>query len=294
MSRRAVIRPRIVALYRAGRRPVEIAEQMDSAPQVIGTHLLKARSKGELPPLGSAEDMKITAAWRAPKPIQTAVPCTGSRELGVSQGALPGGGDSPPAASPGEKPGGAVADPPSAPLRIGKGTNRATTSAPAPLPGGAASTETADVPDKKTGDFPSLVGAAPADAQGGENPGAVITLTEGSRDALSLALAQPERLVLVVPAPAVDEIASIIELDVWLHQSNPGDICRYHRGELACSRSMLGAAALRLAERGLVELVQKRHGAGDTSYLAIRRKTEGRGQRTEDTRASRGRVGWSR
>lgn len=134
---------------------------------------------------------------------------------------------------------GAAAEPPSGDIIFGKGTDRATVPAPARLPEGAAPTPACE-PTGKTGG-----GAAPAGGRGGAFRGAA-------------------------------DVAGIVDLDCWMAVSAPGEACRYHRGELACSRSLLGAAALRLAERGLVELVQRRHGAGDYSYLAIRRAPPGR------------------
>lgn len=70
----------------------------------------------------------------------------------------------------------------------------------------------------------------------------------------------------------VSIIESIVELDAWALIAAPGESRQYHRGELACSRSMIGVAAMRLAERGLVDLVQKRNGEGDYSYFAVRRQ----------------------
>ncbi len=72
----------------------------------------------------------------------------------------------------------------------------------------------------------------------------------------------------------------------WLGQAEPGDVLHYHRGFLALDRSCCGQAqsknnrvtlgpmadlAMRLADRGLVHLVQRRNGSNDSSYLAIAR-----------------------
>ena len=77
-----------------------------------------------------------------------------------------------------------------------------------------------------------------------------------------------------------------IELCAWIAQAEPGALLEYHRGYLALDRTvfghlhdaparaalgMLGSRAHDLAERGLVHLVQLRHGAEDFSYLAIAR-----------------------
>ena len=79
---------------------------------------------------------------------------------------------------------------------------------------------------------------------------------------------------------------SEIELCAWIAQAEPGAVLEYHRGYLALDRTafgrfadtparaalaQLGARAHDLAERGLVHLVQLRHGAEDYSYFAIAR-----------------------
>jgi hypothetical protein len=85
-----------------------------------------------------------------------------------------------------------------------------------------------------------------------------------------------------VAAPRLSEI----ELCAWVAQAAPGAVLQYHRGYLALDRtgfgrfadsperaalSLLGARAHDLAERGLVHLVQHRHGPEDYSYFAIAR-----------------------
>jgi hypothetical protein len=85
-----------------------------------------------------------------------------------------------------------------------------------------------------------------------------------------------------VKAPRLSEI----ELCAWLTQAEPGAVLEYHRGFLALDRtafgrfaetparaalSILGNRAHDLAERGLVHLVQHRHGIEDYSYFAIAR-----------------------
>ena len=79
---------------------------------------------------------------------------------------------------------------------------------------------------------------------------------------------------------------SEIELCAWIAQAEPGAVLEYHRGYLALDRTafgrfadtparaalaQLGSRAHDLAERGLVHLVQLRHGAEDYSYFAIAR-----------------------
>jgi hypothetical protein len=77
-----------------------------------------------------------------------------------------------------------------------------------------------------------------------------------------------------------------IELCAWIAQAAPGAVLEYHRGFLALDRTafgpfaggpgraalgLLGARAHDLAERGLVHLVQHRHGPEDYSYFAVAR-----------------------
>ena len=89
--------------------------------------------------------------------------------------------------------------------------------------------------------------------------------------------------------PATQASLSLREEDFcgWIGQADPGDRLEYHRGLLAVDRrenlSLLGNAdrlelcaiadrALALADEGRLLLVQKRHGPGDYSYLAIMSK----------------------
>ena len=88
--------------------------------------------------------------------------------------------------------------------------------------------------------------------------------------------------VIRIPRPRVSEI----ELCAWVAQAEPGAVLEYHRGYLALDRTafgrfgdtpargalgLLGSRAHDLAERGLVHLVQHRHGPEDYSYFAIAR-----------------------
>ena len=88
--------------------------------------------------------------------------------------------------------------------------------------------------------------------------------------------------VIRIPRPRVSEI----ELCAWVAQAAPGAVLEYHRGYLALDRTafaplgdtppraalaLLGARAHDLAERGLVHLVQQRHGPEDYSYIAVAR-----------------------
>ena len=89
------------------------------------------------------------------------------------------------------------------------------------------------------------------------------------------------------PAPAL--IIDVADFEAWLQTALPGSLIEYHRGHLCVDRRQKFAApdntpknkaravlhdlatrALRAAERGLVHLVQRRHGDGDYSYLAIK------------------------
>ncbi len=88
--------------------------------------------------------------------------------------------------------------------------------------------------------------------------------------------------VIRIPRPRVSEI----ELCAWVAQAAPGAVLEYHRGYLALDRTgfgrlgdnagaaalgLLGSRAHDLAERGLVHLVQHRHGPEDYSYFAVAR-----------------------
>jgi hypothetical protein len=90
----------------------------------------------------------------------------------------------------------------------------------------------------------------------------------------------------VSPFPAVRSRISEIELCGWLSQASPGEAIEYHRGFLVVDRTPLGQPmtptdrgdldriaerAMRLAEQGLLHLVQRRLGADTFSYLAIAR-----------------------
>jgi hypothetical protein len=77
-----------------------------------------------------------------------------------------------------------------------------------------------------------------------------------------------------------------IELCAWIAQAAPGAVLEYHRGYLALDRTafgrlgdtparrelaLLGSRAHDLAERGLIHVVQHRHGPEDYSYFAVAR-----------------------
>jgi hypothetical protein len=77
-----------------------------------------------------------------------------------------------------------------------------------------------------------------------------------------------------------------VALTAWLSQAAPGETIEYHRGFLGIDRTPLGQPmspedrghlvrvaerAMRLAEQGLVHLVQRRLGADTFSYLAVAR-----------------------
>ena len=85
---------------------------------------------------------------------------------------------------------------------------------------------------------------------------------------------------------SVTLVPADISLLAWLNQADPGDTLEYHRGFLVLDRSVRSAVlseadrlaldqaaglALRLAHRGLVDLVQRRIAPDCFSYLAIAR-----------------------
>lgn len=89
---------------------------------------------------------------------------------------------------------------------------------------------------------------------------------------------------LAASAPAAD-----IGLLAWLNQAEPGDVMEYHRGFLALDRSFASEArtederlalnqiaslAMRLSDRGLINLVQRRVGDERFAYLAIARQRD--------------------
>ena len=98
---------------------------------------------------------------------------------------------------------------------------------------------------------------------------------------------RPPRPVLFTPAPvfAFDKAG----FEAWLQTARPGSLIEYHRGHLCIDRQQkfdapdnapenkvraalndLATRALRASDRGLVHLVQRRHGREDFSYLAIK------------------------
>jgi hypothetical protein len=90
----------------------------------------------------------------------------------------------------------------------------------------------------------------------------------------------------VSPFQASRQRIGEIELCGWLSQAEPGETLEYHRGFLGIDRTPLGqpmslkdrldliamaGRAMRLAEQGLVHLVQRRIGDDAFSYLAVAR-----------------------
>jgi hypothetical protein len=84
-------------------------------------------------------------------------------------------------------------------------------------------------------------------------------------------------------------VAADVSLLAWLNQAGPGDVVEYHRGFLAFDRSYRSAAlseddrialcqmaslAMRLANRGLIDLVQRRIAHDCFSYLAMARSRD--------------------
>jgi hypothetical protein len=86
--------------------------------------------------------------------------------------------------------------------------------------------------------------------------------------------------------PASRQHLTEIELCGWLNQAEPGEALEYHRGFLGIDRTPLGRPmslkdridlidvaerAMRLAEQGIVHLVQRRLGDDTFAYLAVAR-----------------------
>ena len=89
-----------------------------------------------------------------------------------------------------------------------------------------------------------------------------------------------------VPAPAsIPLIIDVAGFEGWLRAAHPGSRITLHRGLLCVDRrqrpdtprnpardelNRLADRTMRAAERGLVHLVQQRHGDADYSYIAVR------------------------
>ena len=108
-----------------------------------------------------------------------------------------------------------------------------------------------------------------------------------------LALSRPPAAIRT-PAFVVDKAG----FEAWLQTARPGSLIEYHRGQLCVDRQHkvnaprntpenkardvlheLATRALRASERGLVHLVQRRHGDGDYTYFAIKSRPSMRGSR---------------
>ena len=100
--------------------------------------------------------------------------------------------------------------------------------------------------------------------------------------------------VLALSRPLAATPTQVLVIDkarfeAWLQTTRPGSLIEYHRGHLCVDRQQkfdapdnapenkarsalndLATRALRAAERGLVHLVQRRHGPEDFSYIAIK------------------------
>ena len=91
--------------------------------------------------------------------------------------------------------------------------------------------------------------------------------------------AQPDRTHTGVPC-------SLARLRAWLARARRGERLQWHRGFLAIDRikgtsplreaerlklAAVADHALALAERGVLHLLQQRHGDGDYSYWAVAR-----------------------
>ena len=99
-------------------------------------------------------------------------------------------------------------------------------------------------------------------------------------------------LALSRPPAAMPTLILAIDtarFEAWLQTARPDSLIEYHRGLLSIDRQQgfvapynapvnkaraelhsLAIRALRAADRGLVHLVQRRHGHEDFSYLAIK------------------------
>jgi hypothetical protein len=88
---------------------------------------------------------------------------------------------------------------------------------------------------------------------------------------------------------SVASVSADIGLLAWLNQTEPGDALEYHRGFLALDRSVRTPAmseddrialcqmanlAMRLANRGLIDFVQRRIARDCFSYLAVARSRD--------------------
>lgn len=100
-----------------------------------------------------------------------------------------------------------------------------------------------------------------------------------------LPLSRPPAAMPTPVAPTLVFAIDTDRFDAWLQTARPGSLIEYHRGHLVIDRQPkldapdnearavlhdLATRALRAAERGLVHLVQRRHGDDDYSYLAIK------------------------
>lgn len=118
----------------------------------------------------------------------------------------------------------------------------------------------------------------------------VFAPVRGRNRAKSFELVQHERGYIATGMQRVQSVPTLIMNEVsfaaWIAQADAGDILKYHRGFLVIdtdkARTPLDEAdrvrllalarrAMQAAEIGLVHLVQRRHGDGDYSYLAIAR-----------------------
>ena len=92
--------------------------------------------------------------------------------------------------------------------------------------------------------------------------------------------------------PASAPVIDAAGFEAWLKIARTGNSIEYHRGHLCIDRQQkfdapdnapenkaravlheLATRALRASDRGLVHLVQRRHGREDFSYLAIKART---------------------
>ncbi|SDB59492.1 hypothetical protein SAMN02982931_04807 [Bauldia litoralis] len=87
------------------------------------------------------------------------------------------------------------------------------------------------------------------------------------------------------PEPPAGHSLTAGALDRWLEHAEPSDCVAYHRGFLPLDRGSgnclgeeagqelerVASAAMSMSEAGQAHLIQRRHGAGDYSYLIVAR-----------------------
>ena len=110
---------------------------------------------------------------------------------------------------------------------------------------------------------------------------------------IAMAQALPTAVAELAPVPH-SPLIDVAGFEAWLRAAHPGSRITYHRGHLCVDRrqrphaphdparvalNRLANRAMRADERGLVHLVQLRHGDADYSYIAIRARTPAKRRR---------------